>query len=233
LRLSQAIAALPPAQRALLPAPKAGADLPEPLALGLALGDGPLAALRGSSLPRADKARCVAAACCAPDGLDRSRLHSEVLQCALLAATEVDLATVAAGWLMSGSGAAPDEGTFRPLRAALVSQILRQAASTSKAQVSAAQPTLAMRLRGIVELYSTYCVRVQSPERSDPPQATAKDTKAGGKPAADPRIAFLRAEAALLGTGPQAKALAPLVQGLRALEATLTEDPVPEPASGS
>jgi len=231
--LSQAIAAMPPTERARLPAPKAGAELPEPLALGLALSDGPLAALHGSGMPRADKARCVAAACCAPDGLDRSKLHSEVLQCSLLAATEPDLATVAAGWLLSGSGAAPDEGMVRQLRAALVSQILRQASTPSKPQGSAAQPTLALRLRGIVELYSTYCVRVQSPDRYEASHDTAKDTKAGGKPAADPRIVFLRAEAALLGTGPQAKLLMPLVEGLRALEATLTADPVHAPASGS
>lgn len=221
-RLSQALATLTRGQRAALGVPPGPPGLPEALALGIALGQGPLTALHGSTLSGPDQVRCIAAACCAADGLDAATLSSEVLQCVLLSASDVDLALAAAKWFVAGSGAYPDADALRQLRAALVSQTLRQAA---KFHGPNADALLALRLGEIADLYANYCLRVLPAEDSAP--SAGKDGKAGkaSKGAADPRIAFLRSEAALLSAGPQAGTLAPLVMKLRALGASLAGPP--------
>ncbi len=226
--LSQALASLSASQRSALGIAPGAPGLPEALALGIALGRGPLTALHGSVLSGPDQVRCIAAACCAADGLDAATLSSEVLQCVLLSASDVDLALAAAKWFLLGSGACLDEGALRQLRAALVAQTLRQAA---KYQGPNADTLLALRLEEIANLYSHYCLRVLPPESTAPVVGKdGKDGKAAGQSAADPRIAFLRSEAALLAAGPQAETLAPVVMKLRALTAALTAPPYTQPA---
>ncbi len=199
-----------------------GGPLPPPLVLGARLANAPVAAIRQATLARPQQLVLLEAALDMPGGWGEAGLGEQALECALLAAEDLDFAFEVAQRLCEQLDTLPGESLMRQLRSGLLTQVLASASSPDGSAAAGA------RLDRLAQLYHTASRNLWVAHAEAEFEREADDTRRDHKGAPHPgsiRLAgpgaFLASEAALMRGGLHAGLLEPLAADLEKLGAAM------------